>query len=107
MGYGCSPVAKRPRKSASTTSDGESLSSTVSRIGRADSGLADMAPMIRHGDTPRTQVSPVRRDVRRLGRPSPYAPEVTLRHRRVKARALNSGGRAEALRTYFWHEHFQ
>jgi len=63
--------------------------------------------MIRHGVTPRTQVSPVRRDVRRLGTPPPYAPEVTRRHRRVKARVLNSGGRMEALTAYFWHEHFQ
>ncbi|CAM5563617.1 hypothetical protein SNARM312S_02209 [Streptomyces narbonensis] len=30
---GCSPIAKRPRKSASTTSDGESLSSRLSLMG--------------------------------------------------------------------------
>lgn len=58
--YGCSPDANRPRKSASTTSDGESLSSTLSRIGSASCGLADMAPMIRHAVAPCTRVSPDR-----------------------------------------------
>lgn len=58
--YGCSPDANRPRNSASTTSEGESLSSTLSRIGSAwcgSSAVADMAPMIRHQLSSCTRVS--------------------------------------------------